>query len=62
MMILMIRKKKRAAELGCKRAKECLSFREFSESEEKKKETSAPVVEILPFPAATEDTIDNLPF
>lgn len=56
-----IRYFKRAAELGCERAAEILS-RILQKSEEPKDERAAPAVETLPFPAATEDSIDNLPF
>lgn len=53
---------KRAAELGSKTAAEILSLRGLQKSEEPKVETAAPAVETFPFPVATEDLIDDLPF
>ena len=52
---------KRASELGCETAKEILS-RVLHKSEEPKEETTAPAVETLPFPVATKDSIDDIPF
>lgn len=57
-----VRYYKRAVELGCERAAEILSLRGLQKSEEPKVETAAPAVETFPFPVATEDLIDDLPF